>query len=342
MPRVSAEMEKYEAATTAYLKNKEATGLSENTIQSYATCLNQFCEHMLNFGFSSEGPCFTAVQSWRNELIGTHKPATVHQLLTELRLFFNWASDPEMGEAQWYDSNPVAKSLFPSQRSRKTRPYDAILSDMQVANLWENKRPSGAKRKFWARNYAIVILILTTALRNSEILDLTVNDLDFENEEITVRHGKGDKFRVVDFPIIAQTAVKIYLKSGTRPDNVQDSDFLFGTLGDPIEGKETHGSGWKRGTRQWLSKIVMNHVESVTGVPLVRSHDLRHISARLYLNNGIPLEELQAMLGHENPRVTQIYSGRLMPQKRRKKAQNVFNLRDICAKENEHILSMLA
>ena len=235
--RVAAEMKKYEAATTEYLMNLEMTGASETTVKNYSSRLNSFYEHMLNNGFSMQGPCFTAVQSWRNELAERLKPRTVKQMLVELRIFFEWASDPERGEQRWYESNPVAKSLFPDTRKLEKRPYDSILSNEQVMLLWQNEPPRWARRGKWPRNYALVILMLTAELRNSEVLDLCVSDSDFENEEIMVRHGKGDKFRIVDFPLIAQTAIQLYLNSGERPSDLSDEDYLFGTRGDPSYGQ---------------------------------------------------------------------------------------------------------
>jgi len=84
---------------------------------------------------------------------------------------------------------------------------------------------------------------------------------------------------------------------------------------------------------------VERHVRSVTGVPDIRSHDLRHVGSRLDLNSGMPENELQAKLGHASPITTQRYSGRLMDRSGRKSAKKVFAERDLQAKRSADKLS---
>lgn len=340
MPKIAAEMEKYLSATEAYLKNLEATGATEQTIKNYSSRLNSFYEFMINNGFSQKGPCFTAVQAWRNDLMQHLKPSSIHQYLIELRMFFSWASDPELCEQQWYSFNPVAKTLFPDLRKASKRPYSEFLTDTQVELLYVNTPVSDWRYKYnyWPRNYAVVILALTTELRTSEMLDLTLLDLDFEHEEIIVRHGKGDKFRIVEFPFIAQTAIKLYLNSGLRPKDLPDSAPLFGTTGNPATEHGRENAPWKKGTRQWLTNLIKRHVLSVTGVPNISAHDLRHVGARLDLNNGMRIEELQSKLGHERINTTQIYSGKLLPQRKRQNVEKTYDNREIQAIRNLEML----
>ena len=154
---------------------------------------------------------------------------------------------------------------------------------------------------------------------------MTPADIDLEDAALRVEHGKGDKFRVVDLPDIAVIALRHYLASGIRPDDLPDTAPVFGTL---------RSGEWKAGTKQWLSELVERHVRSVTGVPDIRSHDLRHVGSRLDLNSGMPENELQAKLGHASPITTQRYSGRLMDRSGRKSAKKVFAERDLQAKRS--------
>ena len=160
-----------------------------------------------------------------------------------------------------------------------------------------------------------MILLLTTELRNAELRALTPADIDLEDAALRVEHGKGDKFRVVDLPDIAVVSLRHYLASGIRPKDLPDTEPLFGNTAPkgsfgPRTGDESRE--WQRGSRQWLSTLVESHVKAVTGVPNIRSHDLRHVGARIDLNAGMKQEELQSKLGHTNPNVTQRYSGRLL------------------------------
>ena len=81
------------------------------------------------------------------------------------------------------------------------------------------------------------------------------------------------------------------------------------------------------------------HVKAVTGVPNIRTHDLRHVGARLDLNSGMAQEELQAKLGHASPAITQVYSGKLMGKAGKKSAVLVLEARDRQAEINEGLLS---
>ena len=261
------------------------------------------------------------------------KASTLRQYMKILQIFFSWASDPARGDARYYEINPVTKLLIPDTRKQDKRPYEQLLTDEQVKMLYKDTTPHtpGIKPQNWPRNYAIVILALTTELRNSEILDLKLSDINWQRKELTVQHGKGDKFRIVDLPELAQSALHLYLLSGIRPASLSDDDYLFGTTGDPVRD---NGVVWKRGTRQWLTSLIERHVKAVTGVENIRSHDLRHVGARIDLNHGTSISELQSKLGHESPNTTQVYSGKLLPRRFRESAAGVFRAQEIQAAKN--------
>ena len=84
--------------------------------------------------------------------------------------------------------------------------------------------------------------------------------------------------------------------------------------------------------------MVERHVYAITGVHSVRTHDLRHVGARLDLNNGMTFEELQAKLGHANFGTTQRYSGKLVHRRRRQSARLVYDERARQATRNAEIL----
>lgn len=329
--------EKFRSAMIAYEENLRAIGRSETTIQNEEFVFKMFSDFMLeNKLWDRREESFTDIQAWRDQLRRDgKKPTTIRQYLTVLSALYNFASSDELGENRWYDRNPVSKLLMPDTRKLEKRPYDQLLTDEQVLLLWRNNPPKGLKRPYlWPRNYAIVILLLTTEIRNSELLALTPNDLDWENAELTVEHGKGDKFRQVDFPIIAQTAIRMYLNSGIRPVTVDSTGPLFGTEATFEFKGDNKGEEWHAGTRQWLSDIVRRHVKAVTGVDMIRSHDLRHVGARLDLNSGMTFEELQAKLGHESVSTTQVYSGKLTSRKNRRLTKVVQDEKERQARRN--------
>lgn len=332
-------LEKYQKAVDLYLEDLRITGTAEKTLKNYANALRYFGTFWGNRNPVTD-PQVTDFRAWRDFLIqekGLQK-STVKQYLKDLSSFFQQVSDPSFGEERLYKSNPVPKRLLPKTKKEEQRPYDIILPDEKVALLWKNECVSNRRQDMWPRNYAIVVLLLSTELRNGELLNLTPSDIDFDYGEITVERGKGNKYRLVDLPNIAKTALRIYLSSGIRPETATDSDPLFGTIAEQSFGARVTGSEWHKGTTQWLSGVVERHVKAVTGISNVRTHDLRHIGARLDLNNGARAEFLQMKLGHASLATTQIYSGKLTARRGRESAARVFVERDKQALRNELML----
>lgn len=305
-------LEKFDTAVAAYLRNKRFLGLSPATLENYNNALSSFRARWLAFsgGDPEHDPDYSDVLAYRDALLTDGIADTsVKQRLVELRAFFAAFEKPRLVPGLSYGENPVEPDFSPKI---KNRPYDQILTDDQVLALLSNCKPDGSWGKNWPRNYAMLALMLSTELRSGELRSLTLDDLDFSDEIITVNHGKGDKFREVDFPIFARAAVELYLQSSCYSGAHPSSAPLFGV-----------GEEWKTGTRQWLHGLVCRLVKEATGVDNVGPHDLRHIGARLKLNAGATMEELQAELGHSQITTTKIYTGRLQTKRRRRGAANV-------------------
>lgn len=305
-------IEKFDRAVAAYLRNATFTGKSPVTVDNYRFRLARFREEWTaaHAGAPAHDPDYADILAYRDKLLEDGIAAsTVKQYLVELRAFFAAFSRPLLVPGLSYPENPVEPSFAP--RTKK-RPYDQILNDEQITALLSSAKPDGAWGKNWPRNYAMLALMLSTELRSEEIRSLTLEDLDFADEIITVAHGKGDKFREVDFPLFARSAVELYLQSGIRPAALPDSAPLFGV-----------GENWKIGTRQWLHGVTTRIVKQATGVDDVGPHDLRHIGARLKLNAGATMEEMQAELGHSQITTTKIYTGRLQSRRGRQGAKTV-------------------
>lgn len=326
--------EQYTAATEEYLRRLRFNNLSEKTLCNYAGTLSRFGEHLAEQ--PGDADLYEVVESWRDELLESGKTAsTVKQYLTNLKIFFEKTTKRSFPAALRFSENPVDEDFMPKVTKK---PYDEILSDDDIKKLWINKPVNSQQIHYWPRNYAIVTLILCTGLRNKEVLDLTLADVDFLHREITVRAGKGDKYRIVDAPDLALAAVEQYLDSGLRPSYLSDSDFLFGTNAEHKFAPgvaEQNTEKWHRGTSQWLSELIRAHVCTVCENPslCVRSHDLRHLFARLQLNASGNISELQAALGHSSPDITQIYAGRIQPHRRRDSAREVLAARDAAGEQ---------
>ena len=246
-----------------------------------------------------------AVLLWKHDLyVGGMKPSSIAQYMIELHAFFEWAI-----QHNFYQDNPVKKVDVPKVEKN---PYTNLLTEEDWKKLMRDDRPKTAKISTWARNRAIVLVLLTSDMRNSELRALTPRDLDYENGQILIRNGKGGKVRFVPFPDIAQVAVKKYLATDYRPQGLKDDDLLFGCFG-------RHGGGyeWRAMDRTALSQLVGRYVQNNTGhEQTVRTHALRHAGASMLVTSGVAMEDAQAILGHSSLKTTKIYAQRLAPDKR--------------------------
>lgn len=340
-------LNKYEAAKEFYLGEIKAHHRSNHTLRSYDLSLRKFGDFFAKAHAGEDevnDPSYLDFRAWRDEMEENGVTVgSIERYMLNVRQFFNFVSDESLGEMRFYERNPLPVRVVPSNAKERAKPYQEILSDEAVSKLWKNEKFTAGKGKKtgkWARNYAIVMVLLATEIRNKELLDLKLSDVDFEYGEIQVMAGKGNKYRCVDCPEIALTAIKLYLESGERPSYLTEDDYLFGnnrpkgTFGRAADNEQE----WNRGSRQWLSKLVEGHVKEITGVAGISSHDLRHVGARLDLHNGMSVEELQAKLGHSSPNTTQIYSGKLGTNRKRVTAMGVYEERDLQAARNKMML----
>ena len=270
-------VEQLEAASAAWLHNLEAHGASPNTLKGYSLTAEDF---ICFFADEEDAgvPSYAEVLLWAQTFDRRGLTLrTQQQYLIRLRAFFNWAV-----EHGWYATNPVLDRLIPTVSDLPPAEYVA-LHDWQLQRLYTFNRPQNAKATTYPRNYAIVIMLLSTDLRNNELLHLTPAALHWSDNQIFVSCGKVGSVRRVAFPELAQSAVRLYLASGLRPKDLPDTAPLFGNTAPkgsfgPRTGDESRE--WQQGSRQWLSTLVERHVSAVAFVRGVRCEELRHAAAQ--------------------------------------------------------------
>lgn len=337
-------IQKFDQCVSDYISDLTHTGKSEKTVKNYQKRLGYFREFWSKQNPASE-PSTADVRAWRDSMLDNGTAAsTVRQYLVELKTFFEFAAE-DLGDGErYFQRNPVSKRLFPSTKGASSKPYEHVLDAEDLKKLWKNERIGRANRSLWARNYAIVTLLLDGKIRNAELLDLKLSDVHFATEDepynyVTIIKGKGNKYREVDLNEISASALLLYLKSGARPEEVSDDDYLFGTTAEKVfQGKSAGAAEWHRGTGSWLSDLVERHVQDVTGKSGFRSHSMRHNGAMLDLNTGARLEEIQSELGHASMSTTQIYAGKLMARRNRAGMKEAAEVRDLWAQRNLEML----
>jgi len=168
--------------------------------------------------------------------------------------------------------------------ARRNRILPVILSHEEILTVISGFR--NLKHKL------AVALAYGAGLRVSEVANLKIQDLDFQNMTLAVRQAKGNKDRLTVLP--ENIASDLNNLIGERSKNPADYVFLS-------------QRGGKLSIRTF-QKIFQNMVRKVGIYKAVSFHSLRHSFASHLIENGVNLRFVQTVLGHQNIRTTQIYT----------------------------------
>ena len=134
-------------------------------------------------------------------------------------------------------------------------------------------------------------MLYATGVRVSELINIKLSDIDFNNKRIIVC-GKGNKERIVYYGDYAEEVLLKYLKTHIRKDN----NYLFlNSKGEQI----TDGG---------IRYIIDNIMKKLSIKVHVTPHVLRHTFATDMLNNGCDIKVVQELLGHSSLKATEIYT----------------------------------
>jgi site-specific recombinase XerD len=222
--------------------------------------------------------------SSRSRAQGEARPATVNAYYRILRAFLNFC------QAEGYlRETPLKNVKAPKVPDDQIQPF----SPDQVQAMVDAARRTLAPE----RNAALLLLLLDSGMRASEILGLTVGDVDRGTGELTVT-GKGNKKRQVYMGTNARRALWRYLDTGRREARPEAP--LFIGVGGLQRGTELTHSG--------LHEVVKKAGQAA-GISGVRCspHTLRHTFAVNFLRGGGNLFELQQLMGHTDLTVLRRY-----------------------------------
>lgn len=146
------------------------------------------------------------------------------------------------------------------------------------------------------RNKAILEVMYATGARISEVINLELNQIDFEECIIRVV-GKGKKERIIPLDDVAIEALDNYINN-YRPFLIKNETCNFVFL----------NKNGEKISRQMIFKILKNLANKAGITKEISPHTLRHSFASNLLNNGADLRVIQELLGHENLETTEIYS----------------------------------
>jgi site-specific recombinase XerD len=206
---------------------------------------------------------------------------SINCYLRSIRAFWSWLISEEI-----IDVNPFNKVKLPKP-PQKVIPTFAESQILRLLSVINTQTPEGY------RNYAIILTLLDTALRVSELSGVRMDDVWLDQGLLKVT-GKGSKDRLIPIGREVQR-VRYISRFRPRPIN-QNFDFLFLTK---------HGG---KMTKVRLEAIIKKYGEEadIRGVRC-SPHTLRHTAALRFLRNGGDVFSLQRMLGHSSLEMTRHY-----------------------------------
>jgi site-specific recombinase XerD len=201
---------------------------------------------------------------------------------SHLRTFFRWMAAEDVVE-----SSPMDRITAPVARPDQIQPF----TQEQVEAILKATKKSRHPR----RDKAIILFLLDTGVRASELCSLKMCDVDLSGRSCRVL-GKGNKFRSLSFSRETAKVLNQYLQQEDR----QEDDFLF---------RADRGTQAGYGlTRSGLFQLVQR-LGKVAGIQAARCspHTFRHTCAVEFLRAGGGVFVLKAMLGHNSLAVTNRY-----------------------------------
>jgi integrase/recombinase XerD len=208
-----------------------------------------------------------------------------HHYITSVKQLFKWLT-----QENYLLYNPASELVVP----RLTPSLPVVLTVDEVERLLAQP---DVTTSFGVRDRAILEVFYSTGVRRSELCAVSVADVSVSRETLYVRHGKGNKDRVLPLGARAASWVQRYLLA-VRPELLVDPNELTLFLNDYGEPFRDN----KLGDR--VKRLMKNAGITAPG----SCHLLRHAMATHMLENGAELRYIQAMLGHSDYRATQIYT----------------------------------
>ena len=257
-----------------FISAKRIEGCSERTLAYYKATI----EHMLSIIVmplrqvnTDDLRAYLAEYQLRNNCSKT----TVDNIRRNLSSFFSWL------EAEDY----IIKS--PIRRIHKIRTGSKVKETLSEECI-ERLRDSCLH----IRDLAMIDLLYSTGIRVGELVNLNIGDINFEERECIV-YGKGDKQRKVYFDAKAKVHLKRYLEQ--RNDY---NDALFVTLDSPFERLKISGVEIRLRKLGQLALLDQR----------VHPHKFRRSMATRAIDKGMPIEQVQKLLGHQQIDTTMHYA----------------------------------
>ena len=265
-----------------YLTSCRIEGKTRDTIRSYRETLKHFMRAVDAEGLPRDPRAFITAHVYL--FLGYVADTGVSSMTQwrrqrETRAFFSW-----LLRHDYIPTNPFTKVKNIKVPQKLIQPF----SQEEVLTLLACCDPDSRKG---ARDRALILVLLDTGLRAGELATLQREDVDFQGQRMRVRHGKGNRQRVVRFGEEAALALQHYLQRfrGEKPGPV----FLT----------------WRhKPLCRTAMRTIFQRLGERAGVTKVHPHRFRHTFATWAIEQQAREIDVQVLLGHSTPAMLRRYT----------------------------------
>ena len=256
-----------------FIAAKRIEGCSEKTLKYYQTTIDAMWASLgKNVRHINTEDLRTYLTEYQSKKQSSR--VTIDNIRRILSSFFSWLEDEDY----------IIKS--PVRRIHKVKTASNIketYSDEDLEKMRDNCKE--------LRDLAMIDVLASTGMRVGEMVLLNRDDINFTERECVV-FGKGDKERIVYFDARTKLHLQEYLDSRT-----DDNPALFVTLRAPYERIQIGGIEHR-----------LREMGNQLSIPKVHPHKFRRTLATMAIDKGMPIEQLQRLLGHQRIDTTLQYA----------------------------------
>ena len=256
-----------------FLAAKTIEGCSKRTIQYYRVTIEKMLTLMNQPIRKISTDDMRSYLSQYQEWNGCSK-VTVDNVRRNISSFFSWLEE----------ENYILKS--PMRRIHKIKTNQQVKEIITDEDIERLRDSCSCKR-----DLAMIDLLYSTGIRVGELVNLNISDVDFEARECVV-FGKGGKERKVYFDAKSKLHLQAYLSS-----RVDDNEALFVTLDAPHDRLKISGV-----------EIRMRSLGRSNNMTRIHPHKFRRTMATRAIDKGMPIEQVQKILGHSQIDTTMQYA----------------------------------
>ena len=257
----------------SFLSAKEIEGCSQRTISYYKENIQRLISKLEK---PIKGITTEDIRNYLSNYKETNNcgSVTIDNIRRVFSSFFAWLEDEDY----------IIKS--PVRRIHKVKAASIIKETFTDENI--EKMRDECKN---IRNLAIIELLISTGMRVGELVNLNIEDINFEDRSCIVQ-GKGNKQREVYFD--ARTKIHLMQYLNIRKD---DNKALFVSKNKPHQRLSISGI-----------ELIVRRIGAKTDVNRVHPHKFRRTLATMAIDKGMPIEQVQKLLGHVKIETTMHYA----------------------------------